>query len=95
MPDASLVERFAESLEFRDANAKELEKANIDLKVKDSLGRLAIAFSDGVIEGEAGKADELLAYAESLSKPILKAPADEDKADAYKAFIDQIAGTEE
>lgn len=95
MPDASLVERFAESLEFRDANAKELEKANIDLKVKDSLGRLAIAFSDGVIEGEAGKADELLAYAESLSKPILKAPTDEDKADAYKAFIDQIAGTEE
>lgn len=92
MPDASKVERFAESLDFRGATPKEIEAANINLADKDSLGRLAVAFSDGVIESEEGKVNELLAYAESLNKPVLKAMAEDEKATAYKAFIDQIAG---
>lgn len=94
MPDASKVERLAESLDFAGATPKEIEAANINLSDKDSLGRLAVAFSDGVIEGETGAADELLAYAESLGKPVLKAMADEEKAEAYKVFIDQVADAE-
>lgn len=94
MPNASGVERFAECINFRGATPGELKKTNIDLTQVDSLGRLAVAFSDGVIEGESGKVGDLLAYAESLNKPILKAVADEEKATAYKAFIDQIAGEE-
>lgn len=95
MPDATQTERFAECLEFRDATSDAIKQAGVDLTLPDSLGRLAVAFSDGVIEGEAGKQDELLAYAKSLNVPTLAMPADDEKAAAYKAFIDQIAGGEE
>ena len=95
MPDATQTERFAECLEFRDATPDAIKQAGVDLTLPDSLGRLAVAFSDGVIEGEAGKQDELLAYAKSLNVPTLAMPADDEKAAAYKAFIDQIAGGEE
>ena len=95
MPDATQTERFAEFLEFRDATPDAIKQAGVDLTLPDSLGRLAVAFSDGVIEGEAGKQDELLAYAKSLNVPTLAMPADDEKAAAYKAFIDQIAGGEE
>lgn len=95
MPDATRTERFAECLEFRDATPDAIKQAGVDLTLPDSLGRLAVAFSDGVIEGEAGKQDELLAYAKSLNVPTLAMPADDEKAAAYKAFIDQIAGGEE
>lgn len=95
MPDATQAERFAECLEFRDATPDAIKQAGVDLTLPDSLGRLAVAFSDGVIEGEAGKQDELLAYAKNLNVPTLAMPADDEKAAAYKAFIDQIAGGEE
>lgn len=95
MSDATQTERFAECLEFRDATPDAIKQAGVDLTLPDSLGRLAVAFSDGVIEGEAGKQDELLAYAKSLNVPTLAMPADDEKAAAYKAFIDQIAGGEE
>lgn len=92
LPNAQLTNRFAECLDFRDANAEAIAKANLDLTQVDSLGRLAVAFSDGVIEGEQGKQDDLLAYAESINCPVLHTPADEEKAAAYKAFIDQVSG---
>lgn len=94
MPDATLAGRFVESLLFRDANQEAFEAAKVELAQKDSLGRLAVAFSDGIIEGEAGKQDELLAYAESRQIPVLKAPADEEKAAAYYDFFCRIAGEE-
>lgn len=92
MPNAQLTERFAECLEFRDANAEAVAKASVDLTQADSLGRLAVAFSDGIIEGEAGKQDAMLEYAKSLNIPVLNAPAEEEKAAAYKAFVEQVAG---
>lgn len=95
MPDASLTARFAECLEYRDANAQAVQDAGVDLTQKDSLGRLAVAFSDGVIEGEAGAQPALIDYAKSLDKPVLAAPADDDKAVAYKGFIDQLVGVDE
>ena len=95
MPDASLTARFAECLEYRDANAQTVQDAGVDLTQKDSLGRLAVAFSDGVIEGEAGAQPALIEYAKSIDKPVLAAPADDDKAAAYKSFIDQLVGADE
>ena len=92
MPNAQLTERFAECLEFRDANAEAVAKAGVDLTQADSLGRLAVAFSDGIIEGEAGKQDAMLEYAKSLNIPVLNAPTEEEKAAAYKAFVEQVAG---
>lgn len=90
MPDAKLTERFAECLQFRDANSQALEKFQIDLTQSGSLGNLAVAFSDGVIEGEAGKHPELLDYAQSLNIPELRTPEESEKAAAYNSFFDQI-----
>ena len=95
MPNATLTDRFAECLEHRNANAEAVKQAGVDLTQADGLARLAVAFSDGVIEGETGVLPELLEYAKSLNIPVLAAPADDEKAAAYKAFIDQLVGTEE
>lgn len=90
MPNAKLTERFAECLQFRDANNEALEKAGVDLKHLNGLGNLGVAFSDGVIEGEAGAQPELLEYAKSLNIPVLNTPFEEEKANAYNAFFDQL-----
>lgn len=92
MPDATLATRFAECLEFRDANEQAVKDAGVDLTQKDSLGRLAVAFSDGVIEGEVGAQPALIDYAKELNVPVLTAPSDDEKAAAYKAFIEQLTG---
>ena len=87
-----MATRFAECLEFRDANEQAVKDAGVDLTQKDSLGRLAVAFSDGVIEGEVGAQPALIDYAKELNVPVLTAPADDEKAAAYKAFIEQLTG---
>lgn len=89
-PDASKVERFAECLEFRTANAAALKKAGVDLAQPDSLGQLAVAFSDGVIEGEAGKVDALLKLAADRKIPVLNTPAEEEKGAAYNEFFNLV-----
>lgn len=87
MPDASGVDRFAECLQFRDANAEVLANSGIDLSLPDSLGRLAVAYSDGVIEGEPGCQASLMEYAKSLNIPVLATPSEDEKAVAYKTFF--------
>lgn len=89
-PDASKVERFAECLEFRTANAAALKKAGVDLAQPDSLGQLAVAFSDGVIEGEAGQVDTLLKLAADRKIPVLNTPAEEEKGAAYNEFFNLV-----
>lgn len=95
LPDATLTSRFAECLEFRKTGGKVATAAGVDLTLPDSLARLAAAFSDGLIEGEAGAHPEVFEFAKSKNIPILQAPADDEKAAAYKAFIDQVAGVAE
>lgn len=90
MPNPALAERMAECLHFRDANSEALAQAGVDLSHPDCLGHLALAFSDGVIEGETGCQPSLLEYAASHNIPILHAPADEEKTTAYNTFFDQL-----
>lgn len=90
-PTLKLGERFEECLTFRDANAEAVQHAGLDLAKLDKLERLAVAFSDGVIEGEAGAQPEMLDYARQLGKPVLSAPADADKFEAYHEFFSEVA----
>lgn len=90
LPDASKLERFAECLQFRDATAEVLANSGVDLTRADSLGRLAVAYSDGVIEGETGAQPALLEYARTLNIPVLNAPAEDVKAATYKSFFEQL-----
>lgn len=90
MPDSAAAERFAECLLFRDATPEAAQQAGIDLKASDSLVRLGVTFSDGVIEGEPGAMPEMLALAREKGIPVLDAPAAEEQATAYNTFFDSL-----
>ena len=83
-----LGENFKKCLEFRDANAPLLKKYNDNFDFEE-LGKLAIDYSDGIIEANQHIDENLLKYAEEKGLPVLKY-AGEDFADAYESFYDQI-----
>lgn len=91
-PSLEGVERFAECLTYRQANAEALQQAGVDVSSLNSLEQLAVAFSDGVIEGESGAHPELLDYAREHNLPVLQAPAEDQRADAYNDFFTQVIG---
>ena len=90
IPNAKLTERFVERIQFRDANLEAINQVGITAGQNDSLGNLAIAFSDAVIEGESRAQTELFNYAQSLNLPILNTPKTEEKANAYNEFFDKL-----
>lgn len=92
MPDSSTAERFAECLQFRSATPEAAQAAGIELSTPDSLMRLAITFSDGIIEGEPGAMPEMLELAKAKGIPTLATPAPEEQATAYNAFFDSLIG---
>ena len=65
-------------------------KTNFDL---EELAKMAIDYSDGVIEGSEGVSSLLLDYAKSKDKPVLSYPG-EDYSDDYKNFINEICPDE-
>ena len=55
------------------------------------LAKLAIDYSDGVIEAAENVNDTLLAYAKESGKPLMEYPG-EDYATAYKDFYNKLLG---
>jgi len=55
------------------------------------LGKLAIDYSDGVVEAGQEASKVLLQYAKDKQKPILNYPGD-DYVQAYKTFYNNILG---
>ena len=94
MPKIPADCRFAECLSFREATADLLEGKNIDLSQPDALGRLAVAFSDGYIQGEEGALPGLTEYARAAGVPVLDYPGEEDRAQIYGDFYDRVFGGE-
>ena len=90
---AELGTNFKQCVDYRDAKAELLAdyKENFDFT---ELGKMAIDYSDGVIEGESMANRTLLDYANEKSKPTLAYPGD-DFADAYKTFINEVCPDEE
>ena len=78
---------FKKCLEFRDAKAELLEPYadNFDF---EELGKLAIDYSDGIIQADGKVNTALLQYAKDKQLPILD--YQEDFADAYESFYQQI-----
>ena len=84
---------FKRCVEFRDAKSELLSGYKEDFDFIE-LGKMAIDYSDGVIEGESLANRTLLDYANEKSKPTLAYPGD-DFADAYKTFINEVCPDEE
>lgn len=89
---SELGENFKRCVEFRDAHADLLDKYKEAFDFNE-LGKLAIDFSDGVIEGEQEANQALIAYAKEAGKPVMSYPGD-DFSEAYKNFINEICPDE-
>ena len=87
-PKSSLGDNFKKCVEFRDANAELLKPYadNFDFK---ELGKMAIDYSDGVIEAGEQVNPDLLDYAKGKGMPLLSYPGN-DYVAAYKDFYNQI-----
>lgn len=83
-----LGEDFKKFVEFKDANAKCLEKYKDNFDYNELL-KLAIDYSDGVIEAGKDVDSELLEYATANNIPLLKNPG-EDFAAPYIDFYETI-----
>lgn len=90
-PNSQLADNFTESVVYRDADQEALKEAKVDLTLPDSLSRLAIAYSDGIVDAESVLSPELLEYVRNVGCKISNIPdGGEDRAVAYHDFFASI-----
>ncbi len=90
---SNLDPNFKRCLEFRDATA-ELLTPYQDLFDFDELGKLAIDYSDGVVEPVSNVNADLLSYAKDKNIPVLSAIKEDfadDIVDFYKSICPELA----
>lgn len=90
-----LGQNIKNCLAFRDANKKLLDEQKLDFKSPEDLLKLAINFSDGVVQGCENVNPTLLEYAKSQNKPILEYQEGENYTETYGSFYDLVAGSNE
>ena len=88
----AMADNFKRCVEFRDATADLLKPYNDNFDF-DELGRLAIDYSDGIIQADPDMNKDLLDYATKKEAPVLKFKND-NFADAIEDFYNQIAPDE-
>lgn len=88
-----LGDNFKQCVDFRDAKSELLDKYNEKFDFSE-LGKLAIDYSDGIIEAVPDANPTLIDYASNNNVPVLKFSG-EDNTEAYKNFFDQIMGDKE
>ncbi len=83
-----LAPDFKQCIEFRDANVKVLAgyKDTFDF---EELSKMAIDYSDGIVQATETASPALLQYAKDKNVPVL-GYCGENFADDYEAFYDQI-----
>src|SRR5574344_358212 len=89
----SLGSNFKKCVEFRDAKKELLANYKEDFDFME-LGKLAIDYSDGIIEGGNKVNANLLEYATQKNIPTLKFPGDDNYTDAYNEFYDSVTGND-
>ena len=82
-----LGEKFVQGIAFRDAKPEMLAGYQSPFNFEE-LGKLAIDYSDGVIQTEKDISPVLTKYAAEKNKPLL--PYMEDFANAYEEFYERI-----
>jgi len=89
-----LGDNFKECVEYRDAKRELLDKYNEKFDFME-LCKLAIDYSDGVVEAGSEVNQELLKYAKEKGLPVMNYPGEGSQGDAYDLFYDQILGDSE
>ena len=85
--EKNLGNNFKRCLEFREINSKMLGDYNDDMYF-DDLCKLAIDYSDGIVEATSGVDESLMAYAAEKGLPVMK--YSEDFAQNVSTFYNQI-----
>ncbi|MBM6993234.1 MAG: glycogen/starch synthase [Prevotella sp.] len=88
----SLGNNFKRCVEYREAKAELLQPYAEEFDFLE-LGKMAIDYSDGVVEAAQDVNSKLLDYAKEKQLPLLNYPG-EDYTSAYEAFYHQILGEE-
>lgn len=83
-------DNFKKCLEFRDITVDSLLKYNDNFDFNE-LNKLAIDYSDGVIEATNGVDSGLIEYAKENNKPLLHY-IEKDFADHYELFYNTVCG---
>jgi starch synthase len=80
--------RLAEKLMMDGIDAKDVEI----LKTPSYLNLMkhAISFADGVIVAQDGISDELINFAHDLKKPVLQYTGNDNYAESYSTFYDEV-----
>lgn len=86
--DGTIGEDFKKCLAFGNITEDSLSNYNENFDFKE-LGKLAIDFSDGIIEMDTDIMPELKTYAQEKKKPYLTYPG-EDFLESYKAFYNTL-----
>ena len=89
-----LGDNFKQCLEYKNVSAKLLEKYNDNFDFVE-LNKLAIDYSDGVVEAAQGINPDILKHVEDSGLPMLKYFDGEDFTDRYDEFYNQIFDTED
>lgn len=84
----SLGADFKKCVVFRDVKLRTLSRYANDFDIQE-LARVAVDYSDGVIEGAAGVSTALLDYVREAKKPLLECPG-ETFAETYKTFYNNL-----
>ena len=85
--DMDLGSNFKKCLEFREAKAELLQVYNDNFNFEE-LGKMAIDYSDGIVQASQNVNERLLNHAKEKNIPVLG--YQEDFADAYESFYDQL-----
>lgn len=85
----NLGANFRQSIEFRDVKSDILDNYNKDFSFLD-LQKLAIDYSDGIVNAGKNVNPELIKYVEGKNIPFISNPADEDICKTYEDFYDKV-----
>jgi starch synthase len=89
----SMGDNFRKSVEFRDAKASLLDKYADDFDFVE-LEKLAIDYSDGIVEAVENVNENLINHALNSGKPVLRFPGEDNLDNPYDEFYDRILGEE-
>jgi starch synthase len=91
MPQITPPSNLVDCLNFRHATPEILAETGIDFSNPQALGQLAIAFSDGFVQGgSAGAHPEMLAYAKEKGIPTWEMTGIDNLNENYGACYDSI-----